>query len=56
MSRLPLETWGSHESGWASGTRVSPQAGLAVLPIQTIQAGRALNPGRSWWPRGTRHA
>lgn len=56
MSGLPLEARGSHESGGPSGAGVPPQARLAVLSIQTIQAGGALDPGRSWWPRGTRHA
>lgn len=56
MSRFSLEARGSHESRRASGARVPPQARLAVLPIQTIQASRALDPRRSWWPRGTRHA
>lgn len=56
MSCLPLEARGSHESGGSSGAGVSPQARLSILSIQTVQAGRALDPGRSWWPRGTRHA
>jgi len=56
VSRFPLEARGSHESRGASGTRVPPQARLAVLPIQTIQTSRALNPRRSWWSSGTRHA
>lgn len=56
MSCFPLEARWSHESRGASRTRVPPQARLAVLPIQTIQTGGALNPRRSRWPRGTRHA
>lgn len=54
MAGFSLEARGSHESGRASRTRVPPQARFAVLPIQTIQTSRALNPGRSWWSRGTR--
>lgn len=56
MSWFSLEAWGSHESGGASRTGVPPQARLAILPIQTVQTGGALNPGRSWWSRGTRQA
>lgn len=33
VSGFPFETRGSHESRGASGTRVPPQAGLAVLPV-----------------------
>lgn len=54
MAGFSLEARGSHESGRASRTRVPPQARFAILPIQTIQTGGALNPGRSWWSRGTR--
>lgn len=56
MSRFALETRRPHESRRASGTRLSPEAGLAVLPVQTVQAGRALNPRRPRRPRGTGHA
>lgn len=33
VSSFPLETRGSHESRGASGTRVPPQAGFAILPV-----------------------
>lgn len=56
MPCFPLETRGSHESRRASGTWVPPQARLAILPVQSVQPSRALNPGRAWWPRGTRQA
>lgn len=54
MAGFSLEARGSHKSRRASRTGVPPHARFAVLPIQTIQTGGALNPGRSWWSRGTR--
>lgn len=56
MTCFPLEAWRSHESGRASRTWVPPQARLAVLPVQSVQPSRALNPGRAGWPRGPRQA